>query len=605
MNTKTKAAPKQQRAKAKPAKTVNGIEPPLQHLAVSDIAFSPLNYRTTNSQKALEELVAEMQQHGVISPVTVRPLSTGQYELVAGERRLRAARLAGLRTIPAMVRELTDEQVTEIQLAENIQRENPHPMQEAIGIGRLQQSGKSMQEISQRIGKSTSFVYSRLLLLSLIPEFQEMLAADRVTLSDALAIASLAAASQTAFYTEQHCEGWKDKPDFRLRNVHHSLAYFSNDLKKAPFDPKDKTLLPEAGACTKCPSNTATLKSLFPEMAKEAICKNLSCYQHKCTAHFSLRLAAALLEHEPQAILTRSNTPAAIVAAIAANATAAGLPQRDYYSTYTINPPEAPDPEDYFTDDEEEPQLDETAYQEACAEYEEEMADYRSSIQSGTYSKGILITSTAIEIVYFNSDPQHPYNSATKGVKPATAKEVAEAIKQGSATPELLQGEIDRIQQREKRSKEIDRQKVVDEVHAALETQLENQRAQALTPADEVAARLLIFQLLGYSGEGMFFSRIMDDEEERPEGTAQYHWLANLSPENYSQLIRTALARKPESKLAHNITGHALYQVAEQAGVAVTDIEQQQAEKAKKREERQEEKIAALQAKLTKLTATA
>lgn len=603
-HTKTRPIKKQTTPFA-PAERAEGD---LQHIAVNDISLSPLNYRTSYSQTALEELATEMQQHGVISPITVRPLNTGTYELVAGERRLRAARIAGLVIIPATIRELTDEQVTEIQLAENIQRENPHPMQEAVGIGRLQQSGHRIEEISHRIGKSKSYVYSRLLLLSLIADFQEMLAADRLTLSDALKIAQLTPESQTAFYAGQQAEDWKDKPDYRLHNVDYALRHFSNDLQKAPFDTKDKSLLPNVGACTKCPSNTATLKSLFPDMANEAICKNLSCYQQKCTAHFSLHLAAALLEHQPQALLTSGALPATQTAAIAAHPQAAALPILNYYNTPTLDRPEAPDKEEYGRDDDAENESDEAeweeeSYAEACQEYQQELEEYETEIASGNWQKGILIGNGNLDLIYYNPDTEEQKDSPLH--KPATAKAVAEALKSGTATPELLEGEINRIQEREKRSKEIDRQKVQDQVHAAFDEHIAQQGSAALTTADEVAARLLIFQQLGYFGERLFFSSVMGEEAERPEGTALYDWLANLNSATYSQMIRTALARKPESKQAHNTTGYTLYQVADQAGVAVADIEQQQAEKAQKREERQEEKIAALQAKRTKLTATA
>jgi len=119
-----------------------------------DIDFSPLNYRKYFSEEALQSFAEELKQHGIISPLTVRVGKGSKYELVAGERRLRAARIAGLSTVPAAMATLTDEQVIEIQLSENLQRENPHPMHEAQGIGQMQSTGKNIEEIAARLGKS-------------------------------------------------------------------------------------------------------------------------------------------------------------------------------------------------------------------------------------------------------------------------------------------------------------------------------------------------------------------------------------------------------------------------------------------------------------------
>src|SRR5215831_11451056 len=163
------------------------------NIKTDDIEFSPLNYRKYFSEESLQQFAEELKQHGIISPVMIRNSSNGKckYELVAGERRLRAARIAGLQTVPAAIVSLTDEQVIEIQLSENLQRENPHPMHEAQAIGQMQATGKTIDEIAVRLGKSKQFVYTRLKLLSLIDFFQEMLLAGVISLQEALQIASL------------------------------------------------------------------------------------------------------------------------------------------------------------------------------------------------------------------------------------------------------------------------------------------------------------------------------------------------------------------------------------------------------------------------------
>jgi hypothetical protein len=115
-------------------------------LPVDQIDYSPFNYRKKYSQKDLEDFAVEIAQHGIISPLTIRRLASDKYELVAGERRLRAAKIAGLSMVPVVVKEYTDEHVREIQLAENLQRENPHPLHEVFAIGQMQQSERSRRE---------------------------------------------------------------------------------------------------------------------------------------------------------------------------------------------------------------------------------------------------------------------------------------------------------------------------------------------------------------------------------------------------------------------------------------------------------------------------
>jgi ParB family chromosome partitioning protein len=240
-----------------------------KELPIYKIDYSPFNYRKLFSEKDLESFAAEILLHGIISPLTVRQLPSGNYELVAGERRLRAATIAGIVVVPVVVKEYTDEQVREIQLAENLQRENPHPLHEAFAIGQMQASGKKIDEISARLGKSKQFIYTRIKLLSLIEAIQEMFLNDAINLQEAVEIASLSAESQIEFF-QSYCRDWKKRKNFEITNLDHKLDQFKYDLKKAPFKTSDKKLVPGAGSCTTCAFNTATLKSLFPEFAKQA-----------------------------------------------------------------------------------------------------------------------------------------------------------------------------------------------------------------------------------------------------------------------------------------------------------------------------------------------
>ena len=109
-----------------------------KNILVSELDTSSLNYRKSFPKKELDELAADIMQHGIISNLVVRSTETGRYELVTGERRFRAAKIAGLQEVPVNVVELSDQEVIEIQLSENLQRSDTHPMEEAFAIERLQ-----------------------------------------------------------------------------------------------------------------------------------------------------------------------------------------------------------------------------------------------------------------------------------------------------------------------------------------------------------------------------------------------------------------------------------------------------------------------------------
>lgn len=129
------------------------------------------------SEEAMRELADSIAQHGVLQPLLVRPLLSGGYQIVAGERRWRASRMAGLATVPALIRELTDSEVMQIALIENLQREDLKPLEEAQGYQALMEEfGFTQDEISKSVGKSRPAVTNALRLLNLPDAVRGMLA---------------------------------------------------------------------------------------------------------------------------------------------------------------------------------------------------------------------------------------------------------------------------------------------------------------------------------------------------------------------------------------------------------------------------------------------
>ena len=129
------------------------------------------------SEEAMRELADSIAQHGVLQPLLVRPLLSGGYQIVAGERRWRASRMAGLATVPALIRELTDSEVMQIALIENLQREDLKPLEEAQGYQALMEEfGFTQDEISKSVGRSRPAVTNALRLLNLPEAVRGMLA---------------------------------------------------------------------------------------------------------------------------------------------------------------------------------------------------------------------------------------------------------------------------------------------------------------------------------------------------------------------------------------------------------------------------------------------
>ena len=159
---------------------------------IADIEPNPFQPRTRFDDDAIRELAASIKATGVLQPVLVRRKGNGGYQLVAGERRLRAAAFAGLVEIPAVIRDVDDRQMMELALIENVQRENLNPIDEAHAYLALSEKlGLTHDQISERVGKQRTTVTNSLRLLALPPEVREMVARETISAGHARAILGL------------------------------------------------------------------------------------------------------------------------------------------------------------------------------------------------------------------------------------------------------------------------------------------------------------------------------------------------------------------------------------------------------------------------------
>ena len=169
--------------------TENGSETII--LALEEITPNREQPRKEFDEEKIAELADSIRQHGILQPLLVRPMVTGGYQIVAGERRYRAARMAGLSEVPVVVRELEDAQVTELALIENLQREDLTPMEEAQGYQSLMEKyGMTQEQVAETVGKSRPTVTNALRLLQLSEEVRELLELGSITAGHARALLS-------------------------------------------------------------------------------------------------------------------------------------------------------------------------------------------------------------------------------------------------------------------------------------------------------------------------------------------------------------------------------------------------------------------------------
>ena len=165
---------------------------PSSTLPLSQIESCQNQPRKSFDQEKLEELAESIRQHGVIQPLTVRKLASGYYQIIAGERRWRAARLAGLEEIPAVVIEADDQKAMELAMIENLQREDLNPIEEAEGFRVLVETyGMTQEQAAERVGRSRSAVANALRLLDLNISIQRLVEQNKISAGHAKAILPL------------------------------------------------------------------------------------------------------------------------------------------------------------------------------------------------------------------------------------------------------------------------------------------------------------------------------------------------------------------------------------------------------------------------------
>jgi ParB family chromosome partitioning protein len=300
-----------------------------------------------------------------------------------------------------------------------------------------------------------------------------------------------------------------------------------------------------------CPSNSATLKTLFPDIAKQAVCSNKECYNNKCFIHFLAALNYSIDTYQPLALLYNNQLTEMAERIIALIPGAPELPRHNYHEISVIQKPVCPEKDDFtYEDDDNNRELDTEDFEQAMESYYSELEAYKLYMQSGHYKIAILLDNKTFEPVYFSLEKPKKFD---KGAQTVTAKEVQAAIKSGSATPELLKAEISRIKEREKRSEELDKEKIQLTVHNLFtEFAAKPANNNTLTGADMTGARLIIYQSLDYHAKNQVYETLLagKGKDKRADDSLEqfYERFSNLTEQEFSYLIRMAICSKSESK---------------------------------------------------------
>lgn len=262
----------------------------IQRVSPKAIVANPNNPRKHFDEAKLIELATSIRTKGVLQPILLRPHpdrgARVSYQLVAGERRWRASHLAGCSAIPAIIRNFSDQDVREIQVIENEQREDVSPLEKASGYQALIDEDKyTVEKIAEKVGKSISTIRSILKLRLLPDKAREALESGDIEPSVAGLIARVPGEKARAEVAKFAMTG--DRWDHELpsyRQVKHVIQQtYMVELKAAPFDRKSLEVVPAAGSCDACPKRTGNDRDSFPE-ARADVCTDVACYHAKTKA---------------------------------------------------------------------------------------------------------------------------------------------------------------------------------------------------------------------------------------------------------------------------------------------------------------------------------
>lgn len=563
-------------------------------IPLADIHPDANQPRKMYDETAMQELVESVKAKGILQPILIRPNGKG-YKLVCGERRYRASTEAGLQEIPAVIRELSDDEALELQIIENLQRKDVHPMEEAVAFkSLLDHKQYSITEIANRVGKKDFYVKQRLKLNSLVQSWQQLFFKNGLSLTDALRIAQMESKLQEDLFKEENPSGKYELSEWTMRK-------YKGNLDQAPFDLTDPLLNPKMGPCATCPFNTA-VACLFPEDATSARCMNVPCYKVKVENNFKKEIVTA--KDDPAVVFvtegyqsTKDKTTDALQKE--------GIAVLGYNDYNSIDAPDKPNWEewknDYYDEDETE-EVNRVEFQKEVADYEKDLETYNKKVASGKYKKAFVV----------NGDNKGKYiyiETTQRGAQ----KKASASVANTEPSIEDIDQELTKIRDREKRAKELDALNVYKRVQNVLRESknFTGNRDLRMKP-EEIGAAAIALHNAGSPEYRKFFKKetgvAADYYELKVSAVEKLQSLTELGLNVllFGFILDKLTTDQPFHSHLTDAKKMAIYNIAKvYHGLEVSQAELEQEEKATKRQLRVDKRIADLQAKKKEVQATA
>ena len=593
MTTKASTTKKRSRTKSTAKKEVNGKKSSvlqILNLPLGNIKTDPEQPRKTFNKDALQQLSESIQEHGVLQPITVRQLN-GHYVIVMGERRYRASKLAGKKTIPCIVRTYENNDVLEVQIIENLQRQDVEPTEEAEAIAYLSEK-YAPTEIAKRLGRTDNFIRQHLKLAGLIEGFKHFVRNGEMTISLGVGVALFAPEEQQMMLETMG-------EDFNAHQINRMIKDQTYDLETASFDVKDKKLVPKAGSCVECPFNAANQGNLFGE--GKMVCTKSACFETKKSKSFLNLIEKSkkeniLLIPEIRQYWADDENNQLIISQLEKN----GLKVYLLDDVEIIEEPIKPTIEaikiEYQHYDYSEDEL-KAELKEAIENYEKELKNYNSATDNG-FVNGIVFhpetyqnKKVFVKVIEKSKDKSSDYSVPL------------ESRKMEDCTPEE---QIIKINEREIRKKHIENNKQFEDVVQMIRETEYIDTKKTLSTDEMVAFSISLFENnVDYMSQQKYFSKFLDDTSKMTKVEMVENFKKKFKKEIFHKLIRYMLTKQVhfgESNHLNNLTNISFYNAMQGYYKSkIAGIEKEYADKRDKREARLKERITVLEKKIQEL----
>ncbi len=593
MTTKASTTKKRSRAKATAKAEVNGKKSSvlqIQNLPLGKIKPDLEQPRKTFNEDALQQLSESIDRHGVLQPITVRQLND-HYKIVMGERRYRASLLAGQKTIPCIVRTYENNDVLEVQIIENLQRQDVEPTEEAEAIAYLSEKYAPI-EISKRLGRTDNFIRQRLKFAGLIEGFKSFVRNGEMTISLGVGVAIFEPEEQQMMLETMGEE-------FNAHQINRMIKDQTYDLENASFDVSDKKLVPKAGSCVECPFNAANQGNLFGD--GKMVCTKAACFETKKSKSFLNLIEKSknkniLLIPEIRQYWANEESNQLIISQLEKHGLKVYLLDNVEIRENPIEPTMEAIKKEYQYYDYSEDEF-KAEFEEAMQNYNEALEEFNSAKENG-FINGILFhPETYRQREAFVKIVEESKNDSMEYSAPLANRKMVDC------TPEE---QILKINEREIRKKHIENNKQFEEVVELIRKTNYIDTKKTLSTDEMVAFSISLFENnVDYMSQQKYFPKFLGDTSKMTKIEMVKIFKKKFKKEIFHKLIRYILTKQVyfgESNHVNNLTNISFYDAMQGYYKSkIDDIEKEYAEKREKREARLKERITVLEKQIKEL----